>query len=369
MTESKSSSRILPETSVIVPVYNRPEYLEFCINSILSGTYRDFEIIIVDDGSDEDTLKVCEEIKNKNERIRLISKAHGGVSSARNEGLRQARGEFVSFIDSDDMVEPEYLRTLTDAIKCENIDYALCGFLCEEDYEGRKEGEKFGYFSGDKTFYGNGVLTEACLLTQKGCAFKLSTSCMSLYRRSIIEEHDIRFREDIEYGEDTLFVFTYLHFIRGAKYIDRPLYIYIQHKDSASHSQKPMDFVRINLDFLDAIYEKAAECGDHERNCYAQFETLAYFHIVREILKGSDRTDLMEALELTSMRFSERCKIPVRRIDIARSSKLILWLTKHNHCKTVLALNDIWYSNLMNPVRSAYEHRGRKAREKGRNGK
>ena len=93
------------KVSVIVPIYNAAEYLENNIYSIINQTYRNIEIILVDDGSTDDSLEICEKVKSKDSRIKLISKENGGVSTARNEGLKKATGKWVMFMDPDDYLE------------------------------------------------------------------------------------------------------------------------------------------------------------------------------------------------------------------------------------------------------------------------
>ena len=102
--------------SVIVPVYNVEKYLNKCIDSIINQTYKNLEIILVDDGSQDSSGKICDEYTKKDNRIKVIHKENGGVSSARNIGLNNATGEWIAFIDADDWVDEEYLQTLFNRI-------------------------------------------------------------------------------------------------------------------------------------------------------------------------------------------------------------------------------------------------------------
>ena len=101
-----------PQISIIVPVYNSEKYLGVCIDSILSQSFRDFELILVDDGSKDSSAQICDEYASQDKRVRVIHKVNGGVSAARNDGLDIAKGEYVTFIDSDDWVEREFLSTI-----------------------------------------------------------------------------------------------------------------------------------------------------------------------------------------------------------------------------------------------------------------
>ena len=97
----------MPELSVIVPVYNAEKYLHKCVDSILSQTYRDFELLLVDDGSPDQCGRICDAYATQDPRVKVIHKPNGGVSEARNVGLDQAKGNYISFIDPDDWVEPK----------------------------------------------------------------------------------------------------------------------------------------------------------------------------------------------------------------------------------------------------------------------
>jgi Glycosyltransferases involved in cell wall biogenesis len=97
--------QIQPLISVIVPVYKAEEFLPKCINSILSQTYTNFELLLIDDGSPDNSGKICDEHASKDSRVRVFHKQNGGVSSARNLGLREARGEWISWVDADDWIE------------------------------------------------------------------------------------------------------------------------------------------------------------------------------------------------------------------------------------------------------------------------
>jgi len=118
----------MPKISVIVPVYNVEKYLAKCIDSILAQTFTDFECILINDGSPDNSPAICDEYAKKDERMKVIHKENGGVSSARNTGLDIAQGEWITFADSDDWVDENYLELMySNAIK-NNCDLSICGF-------------------------------------------------------------------------------------------------------------------------------------------------------------------------------------------------------------------------------------------------
>lgn len=111
--------------SIIVPIYNVEKYLEPCIESILASTYRDIELILVDDGSPDNCGRICDEYASKDNRIRVIHKQNGGISAARNAGLKVAKGEYIAFVDSDDKIHPNMIEWLLDAIQSGDYDFAM----------------------------------------------------------------------------------------------------------------------------------------------------------------------------------------------------------------------------------------------------
>ena len=123
-----------PLISIIVPVYDVEPYLRKCIDSILIQSYRDLEIILVDDGSPDNCGAICDEYAEKDKRIKVIHKKNGGLSDARNAGLDIATGEYIGFVDSDDWVMPDMYEYLYKAVKEYDADMSVCGYY---DYWGK----------------------------------------------------------------------------------------------------------------------------------------------------------------------------------------------------------------------------------------
>ncbi|WP_345950882.1 glycosyltransferase [Mucilaginibacter sp. PAMB04274] len=116
----------MPTLSVIVPVYNKEQYIAACIQSILDQTFTDFELILVNDGSKDDSAAICQRFAETDKRVKLINKPNGGVSTARNRGLSEALGEYIGFIDSDDTIDPDMYELLLRNIKTYNADVSVC---------------------------------------------------------------------------------------------------------------------------------------------------------------------------------------------------------------------------------------------------
>lgn len=116
--------------SIIIPVYNVENYLNRCLDSVIEQSYSNIEIIVIDDGSNDDSGKICDEYALIDSRIKVIHKENGGLSDARNYGINEHKGKYITFIDSDDYVEPTYIETLYNAIKKYDADIAICSYQC-----------------------------------------------------------------------------------------------------------------------------------------------------------------------------------------------------------------------------------------------
>ena len=212
--------------SVIVPVYNVENYLEDCLESIINQSYKNIEIILINDGSTDKSGNICDEYANKDNRIKVLHKENGGVSSARNDGMAMASGEYLTFVDSDDIIHPDYLSILYQ----DAIDYDADIVHCAATH--KSFGDKpytFPALGEPETEIHNGRrMVELALVDHKSTY----GSVRKLYKKSILE--DVEFVEGQSSHEDSLFVFK-LALKRPVFCIDnRCLYMIIKHSDSLS---------------------------------------------------------------------------------------------------------------------------------------
>lgn len=124
-----------PSLSIIVPVYNNERYLENTLNSVLRQSYEDFELLLIDDGSGDDSLTICQKFAGRDRRVRVICKENGGVSSARNRGLDEAQGKYIAFIDGDDCIDPQMYEIMIGVLEGEKVDLVNCRVVKEDSYE------------------------------------------------------------------------------------------------------------------------------------------------------------------------------------------------------------------------------------------
>lgn len=188
-----------PLISIIVPVYNGDKYLSRCVDSILSQTFQDFELLLVDDGSKDISSDICDNYAAKDQRIKVFHKKNGGVSSARNIGLNYAKGEWIAFIDADDYVKESYLANLWEHSQ-KQVDLVI-SYAEIHSGDGINKESYPSKFVDDTNF--DSIFIENDM--------NWHTSPWSkLYKRSIIEEHHLRFCEGMHIGEDAVFLYSYM---------------------------------------------------------------------------------------------------------------------------------------------------------------
>lgn len=202
--------------SVIVPVFNAQRFLPKCIGSILNQSYKNLEVLLIDDGSTDKSLEICKKYEQKDSRVVVISQENGGVSSARNNGLRRANGEYICFVDSDDWIPKKSIELLYRAILVEDSDLAV-GAL--------KSIEKA------RTFIST-VPNEVINIEKDKEEFLMFVKQMErapfakLYKKSILSEYSLQFPKGIAWGEDTIFVCNYLEKCKSIRLISNVVYIY-----------------------------------------------------------------------------------------------------------------------------------------------
>lgn len=219
------------KVSIIVPVYSVEAYIDKCINSILSQTYEDWELILVDDGSPDMSGIICDKYAGMDRRIRVIHKNNEGVSIARNTGLDDAKGGYICFIDSDDWVEPTYIESLMRY--SENDECIVYGNVINDFSDGRKSIPSFNYVDGlVVSLDNNEVDIVNYRIPENGYPVA------KLYRKSIIDYHNLRFDEQLSYHEDHLFVLDYLSHVKHVLLSSKADYHYMHREGNNSLSKK-----------------------------------------------------------------------------------------------------------------------------------
>mgnify|MGYP003550192474 FL=1 len=198
--------------SVIVPVYKVEDYIRECIDSILAQTYPYFELILVDDGSPDNCGRICDDYAKGDNRIKVVHKVNGGISSARNAGLEVAKGEWIMHVDGDDWIEPDMIESLIEAAQITGADMVFGDFM--------KYGPSAGYnklptWSSDKKKSMTNYI-----------AYVMTTIWGSIAKRSLYADHSLKSPEDISYCEDFHLIVRLCHFAKKVVNVHRPFYHY-----------------------------------------------------------------------------------------------------------------------------------------------
>ena len=264
----------MPEISVIVPVYKVEKYLDRCIESIVNQTYPDFELILVDDGSPDGSPILCDKWAEKDSRVHVIHKKNGGASSARNAGLKIAKGNWIAFADSDDWLDRTALKTLYDLANQYNVPMAIGGMRVVQEYTDAQTVAK------QETV----VLSRADLMSR---FFRLNgepdthSVCATLIRRDILEAY--HFIEG-KMNEDVEACYYLARKCEGAVCTNKPVYFYFKNVEGVTNS----GFSKKKLDLLDIwdIVQKQVEqftpeyCYACEMNCKrARFTLLTQMNL------------------------------------------------------------------------------------------
>ena len=243
-----------PLVSIILPVYNAQSHLARCVGSICAQTYRNIEIIILNDGSKDQSLPVCEEFRQKDPRILLVDKANSGVSDTRNLGLKLASGKYVEFVDSDDYLDPDFTERLVAAAEENEADFVIAPYkmvipagASKPEQVLDKIQDELGVMSVARPpevreygFLPAGVYdkdTFALRLMDKPASYFYSVLWNKLYRRDILTDNDIQFVSEMRWAEDLVFNLRYIQYAERFVAIDKPGYYYVQNPQSICHTQ------------------------------------------------------------------------------------------------------------------------------------
>ena len=220
--------------TIIVPIYNASHYLCECIESILSQSVRDFELILVNDGSTDDSLDICKKYEQSDDRIIVVSQTNSGVSKARNRGLDVAKGEWITFADADDYFLDDALLTLYERAMQTGTDLVLANAL-------KLKNGKFSELHRLK----NEVLPNAIM------SIKHFALWGYLFNADIIRKQQLRFIDGLAYSEDRIFIYQMARYCKTIAFCNKPVYVYRINETSACSSQ---DGVRKACHHLDAAF-------------------------------------------------------------------------------------------------------------------
>ncbi len=227
-----------PLVSIIVPVYNAEATLYACVKSICDQTYDNIEIILVNDGSVDDSLNICRAFAALDERILIVDKPNSGVSASRNVGMECATGKYLQFADSDDYLSPEATRLMVERAEQTGCDLVIAEFF-------RVVGRRM---TASANIAGGEVLTQrefARHLMDSPLNFYYGVMWNKLYRRDIVMQHEIRCCAELRWCEDFLFNMDYYARVNAVAAVDTPIYYYVKRRGSLANSYMSMTPSRV----------------------------------------------------------------------------------------------------------------------------
>ena len=308
--------------SVIIPVYNVEKYLKRCLDSVINQTYKNLEIILIDDGSTDNSGKICDEYAEKDKRIIVVHKENNGVSEARNNGLDICTGGYIGFIDSDDWVAKNYFEILLEKIRCNHSDISYCDYLRTDKYITYT---KFNKKIEIKEYHGNDILK---IFLEK----ELVSAWAKLFKKEIFE--DLRFPVG-KINEDIATIFIAFSKANRIVNINQKLYFYYKNTGSITKSK----FTVKNLDLLTAWEEvvKLSKRYPEHIQSLAEFRLKkAYFSLLGVIayydMSNTEDNIKIKKYLLNQFKANFFCLLKSKMINFNRKVAMIFMRLSFNTC-------------------------------------
>lgn len=308
----------MPQVSVIIPVYNAEVYLEKCIKSILQMDFKNYELILVDDGSEDKSWSLCCQFAEQESRIKVLQQDNGGPSVARNSGLKVSSGKWIVFVDSDDMVRPKYISDLIDSVRNDPTVVMVVSGM--QVYRHDKSAEKI-VFSNQSC-----PISDYVTIWKDNRLFKYGHPFGKLYRKDIIEKNNLQFDKTVCLEEDCIFMMQYLMACMTIKdasvvFTEKINYDYMIHSGSVSTRRSTLtqersnyeayrktvfqlkEVFKINMETFDYLSSPISYYADRVLNAIAELPTrkerLSHMSIVnRKEYRRYKRTPTLAALVL-----------------------------------------------------------------------
>ena len=261
--------------SIVIPIYNAEKYLEECLTSIKNQTYKNFEVILVNDGSIDNSESICKAFVESDTRFRYYLKANGGASSARNLGLDNVKGDFITFIDSDDWIDENHLELLINSIKKTNSDIVVS---CYKEFDNNIDTYyTIVYTKQEKNLLNFEKMNRDDFLTIFPKLMSINVcfnnAVAKLFRKELV--NNLRFDTSIKYGEDLDFYFSLYLNVESVSYVDELTYVYRIHGDSTT-SNFNQEYAEQELSIFKKMFKKIQEIG---------LPTIHYFNKFQKLLK------------------------------------------------------------------------------------
>lgn len=302
--------------SLIIPAYQVEDWIERCLCSVRNQTYRNIEVIIVDDGSSDRTGTVCDAFSAIDGRFAVVHQSNEGVSAARNKGFALARGKYVCFIDADDYLNPDYVNMLYSAMENDCVQMAICGYT--EEFE---DGTVKNVLKGGEGIHKSHEIMEALFFHD----YVGRSLWNKMLDSEVIRNAGLQFSKEFLVGEDMLFLMLYLRQIDAAAIIEKSGYHYLWRNQSAMQKKKwDAEYYRSRISWLKAIDAAGQLLKEESAGCqktFSQYKVLVHYRILCESISLQGDADKGKRHEL-----ERKMKACVRKhgIPVILSGKLPL---------------------------------------------
>lgn len=261
--------------SIVIPVYNNEKYLTKCLESVTNQTYQELEIIVVDDGSTDSSGAICDQYATKDDRIRVCHQKNGGVSNARNNGIAVATGEYLTFIDGDDYIGPDYISDFVRCAKKHNAQMVICGMkkvsVADQVLETIIPGEYIRYEHEEW----------CCRICTVACHF---------YQKALWDRYEIRFQEG-ERGEDIPIALFFAGICEPIVTLQKAEYYYVQHESSAMHKFQGLKDISLPYDALEGMINKLQVIGVKNSSEFHELFVLRILATFLQLANGAGKKE------------------------------------------------------------------------------
>lgn len=322
--------------SIVVPVYNAEKYLHACVESILQQTYRDIECILIDDGSVDNSAAICSDLAAADQRVKYVRQENAGVSSARNHGLALASGEYVLFVDSDDILKSDMVESMIATMEEEGTDCVVCGIA----------------FFTESTTETTDLITPRATLRDKESAARffareysatlMNSPCNKLYKKALIKSD---FDTSVDIGEDLLFNLAYSQNVSSISYLDQAFYCYRRNVSGSLSIKLRGDMYAI----ADRLYKG---CMDYLGTFSGPFHTekISYFHFKNLQLstlgvvhaEGTKKEKTEALRKICSDNMTVMALEDIAQMQLGKKDKIFRSLMQKKHVHLLYWLNFFW---------------------------
>ncbi len=287
----QQNKKLQEKITIIVPIYNVEKYLEECIKSIISQTYNNLEILLIDDGSTDDSAKICIKFEKQDKRIKYIYQNNSGVSVARNIGIKLAKGKYIAFVDGDDSLEQDMISSLYNLIINCQYPLVMCGHYL---YDSHQKQEQY-IFSKSEMIDTNKRKKE--ILTKIN--YSLGVPWGKLYKKNFLIDNKIFFKENLKRMQDTIFNLEVFELCGKFMYLKKPLYNYRFSQNSACNKFSP-DFDDTSNKVLQSLKEYLQK--------YNLWEDYKYIYYTKEFTLYMELIRLKYVQELCHINYFQKIK-------------------------------------------------------------